>query len=40
MQDSEFHSGSTQLTVKRVNPEEMLHFPETAEGLVAQVLQK
>lgn len=30
-------SGSTRLTVKRIDPEELLYFPETVEGLVAQV---
>lgn len=34
---SEEDPGSTRLTVKRIDPEELLYFPETVEGLVAQM---
>lgn len=37
LQGSDADPGSTRLTVKRVEPEDQLYFPETVEGLVAQV---
>ena len=37
LQASDADPGCTRLTVKRIDPNELLYFPETVEGLVAQV---